>query len=60
VHLFELLLLPPGLVHDLLHGREAIFEDCARAEVDFGFDLHAEDEAKLPALAMEVAAAQVD
>jgi hypothetical protein len=38
--------LPPGLVGDLLHRREEIFEDASRAEVDLGADLHAGDEAK--------------
>ena len=36
-----------------------MLEDCARAEVDLGVDQHAGDEAKLSALALEVAAAQV-
>ena len=45
---------------DLLDRREEIFEDAPRAEVDLGVDLHAGDEAQLPALALEVAAAQVD
>jgi len=45
---------------DLLHRREEILEDGSRAEVDLGVDLHAGDEAQLPALALEVAAAQVD
>lgn len=55
-----LLPLPPRLVGDLLHWREEIFEDAARAEVDLGVDLHAGNEAKLPAMALEAAAAQVD
>ena len=48
--------LPPRLVGDLLHRREEILKDAARAEVDLGIDLHAGDEAQLPALAFEVAA----
>ena len=32
--------LPPGLVCDLLHWREEILEDRARAEVDLGADQH--------------------
>jgi len=52
--------LPPGLVGDPLHGREEILEHRARAEVDLGVDLHAGDEAQLPALALEIVAAQID
>ena len=52
--------LPPGLVGDLLHGREKILEHRARAEVDLGVDLHAGDEAEIPALALEALADQVD
>jgi hypothetical protein len=47
-------------VRDLLDRREEIFEDTPPAEVDFGVDLHAGDEAQLPALALEIVAAEVD
>ena len=46
----ELLPLPPRLVGDLLHRRQEIFEDAARAEVDLGTDLHAGDEVQLSAV----------
>ena len=52
--------LPPGLVGDLLDRREEILQDAPRAEVDLGVDLHAGDKAQLPALALEVATAQVN
>jgi len=41
---------------DLLDRREEILEHRARTEVDFGVNLHAGDEAQLPALALQVAA----
>jgi hypothetical protein len=47
-------------VRDLLNWRQEILEDAPRAEVDLGVDQHAGDEMKLPALALEVAAVQVD
>jgi len=47
-------------VGDLLHWGEEILKDAARAEVDLGVDLHAGDETQLPALDVEIAAAQVD
>ena len=50
------LTFPLGFLRNLLHRREEIFEDALRAEVDFGADQHAGDEAQLPALAFEVAA----
>ncbi|OGW69207.1 MAG: hypothetical protein A3A88_06795 [Nitrospirae bacterium RIFCSPLOWO2_01_FULL_62_17] len=56
----EPLPLPSGLGGDLLDWREEIFENAARAEVDLRADLHAGDETKLPALALEIVAAQVD
>ena len=37
-----------------------MLEDAPRAQVNLSVDLHAGDEAKLPALALEVAAAQLD
>ena len=52
--------LPPGLVGDLLDRRQEILQDGPRAEVDLGVNLHAGDEAQLPALALEVVAAQAD
>ena len=42
---------------DLLHRGKEVIQHAARAEVDLGVDLHAWDEAQLPALALEVAAA---
>ena len=42
---------------DLLDRREEILKDRVGAEVDLGVDLHAGDEAQLPALVLEVAAA---
>jgi len=54
------LALPPGLAGDLLDRRQEILRDGPRAKVDLGVDLHAGDEAQLPALALEVAAAQAD
>jgi hypothetical protein len=47
-------------VGDLLDRREKVLEDAPRAQVNLSVDLHAGDEAKLPALALEVAAAQLD
>jgi hypothetical protein len=47
-------------VGDLLDWRQEILEHAPRAEVDLGVDVHAGDEAQLLALALEVAAAQVD
>jgi len=35
--------LPPGFMGNLLHRREEILEDAARAEVDLGVDRHAGD-----------------
>ena len=52
--------LLPGLVGDLLDRREEIFKDAASAEVDLRAHLHAGDEAQLPALTFEVAAAEVN
>ena len=52
--------LPPRLVGDILDRREEILDDAARAEVNLGVDLHAGDEAQSPALALEVAGAQID
>lgn len=48
--------LPPRLVGDLLHRRKEMREDAPRAEVDLGVDLHARDEALLPAVAAQGAA----
>jgi len=47
-------------VRDLLDWRQEILQDAPRAEVDLGVDLHTGDEAQLPALALEVAIAQVN
>jgi hypothetical protein len=52
--------LPPRFMGDLLDRREEILEDAPRAKVDLGVDLHAGDEAKLPALTFEVTGVQVD
>jgi hypothetical protein len=52
--------LPPRILDDLPDRRQEILKDAASAEVDLGVDLHAGDKAQLPALAFEVAAAQVD
>jgi len=45
---------------NLLDRRQEILKDAPRAEVNLGVDLHAGNKAQLSALALEVAAAQVE
>jgi len=47
-------------VGDLLHRREELLEDAARAEVDLGVDLQSEREVEATALAFNLRPVEID